>query len=399
MSKYYLNKKIDVAILCGGIGSRIKKESKGVPKSLIKINKKNILLYILNELKKYNFNKIYLLTGYKSKLFNYLNKIRLNFIPVECLIEKKLMGTGGALNSLKKKKIHDFILINGDTFFDVNYSKLININKNKIGTISLTKNINYKSNKKLANLYLKGKVVEFNDKKKYMNGGVYFFKKRILNLISSKNFSLENDLLEKLINEKKVNGLISNKFFLDIGTKGNLSRAPKLLLRRNLRPAVFLDRDGVINFDYGYVSKFRDFTLRPGVIKGLKLLQRKNYYIFIVTNQAGIAKNFFKEEDLIKLHIEIKKFFLKKDILINDVLYCPYHYKGVIKKYKKNSIFRKPNDGMVKKLFKTYDVVKSKSFMIGDKKTDEKCAVKSKIYFEYAKKNFYQQIKEIIKKT
>ena len=94
MFKHYLKKKIDVAILCGGIGSRIKKYSKGVPKSLIKINEKNIIIYILNELKKYNFNKIYLLTGYKSELFKHFDKIKLNFIPVERIIEKKSMGTG-----------------------------------------------------------------------------------------------------------------------------------------------------------------------------------------------------------------------------------------------------------------------------------------------------------------
>ena len=69
MSNYFLNQKIDVVILCGGIGSRIKNYSKGVPKSLIEINKKNILTYLLNEIKKYNFNKIFLLTGYKSKVF------------------------------------------------------------------------------------------------------------------------------------------------------------------------------------------------------------------------------------------------------------------------------------------------------------------------------------------
>ena len=85
---------------------------------------------------------------------------------------------------------------------------------------------------------------------------------------------------------------------------------------------------------------------------------------------------------------------LKKNIIINDVLYCPYHHKGVIKKYRKNSVYRKPNNGMIKKLFNTYDIVKSKSFMIGDKKTDEKCALKSKIYYEYAKKIFINKSKK-----
>ena len=129
------------------------------------------------------------------------------------------MGTGGALNNLKNKKINDFILINGDSILDVNYLKLININKNKIVSIYLTKNINYKSNNKLANLSLKNKIVRFSNKKDFMNGGIYFFKKKILNFIPSKKFSLENDLLEKLISEKKINGFKNDNFFRMVLTK------------------------------------------------------------------------------------------------------------------------------------------------------------------------------------
>ena len=398
MFKYYIKKKIDVAILCGGIGSRIKKYSKGIPKSLIKINNKNLLIYILNELKKYNFNKIYLLTGYKSYLFKYLNKTRKNFILLECLAEKKLMGTGGALNNLKNKKINDFILINGDSILDVNYLKLININKNKIGSIYLTKNKNYKSNNKLANLSLKNKIVKFSDKKEFMNGGIYFFKKKILKSIPAKKFSLESDLLEKLISEKKINGLINNNFFLDIGTRKNLKNAPKLLFKKNFRPAAFLDRDGVINQDYGYVHKIGHFDLRPGVINGLKLIQKNNYLIFIVTNQAGIAKKKFTENNFINLHLNFKNYLLKRNIAINDVMYCPHHPKGILKKYRFKCDCRKPNNGMIQKIISNYDINISKSFMIGDKYSDELCAIKSNIYFEYAKKNFYKQMKKIIKK-
>ena len=398
MSKYFINKKIDLVILCGGIGSRIKRYSKGIPKSLIKINNKSILTYILNEFKKYNFNKIYLLTGYKSHLFRHLDKTNLNFIPIECMIEKKLMGTGGALNNLKKKNINDFILVNGDTLLDIDILKLINTCKNKIGTISLAKNNDYKSNSKLANLSLKNKIVDFSNKEKFMNGGVYFFKKKLLKLIQNKNFSLENDLLEKLIKKKKLNGIEANKFFLDIGTRENLLKAPKLLFSKNFKPAVFLDRDGVVNYDFGYVHKFNNFQLRPGLIKGLKLIQKNNYLIFIVTNQAGIAKQKFTENDFINLHLDFKNFLLKKGVIINDVMYCPHHPKGILKKFKKNCKCRKPKNGMIEKIMNNYDINISKSFMIGDKYTDELCATKSNIYFEYAKKNFYKQIKEIIKK-
>ena len=398
MSNYFLNQKIDVVILCGGIGSRIKNYSKGVPKSLIEINKKNILTYLLNEIKKYNFNKIFLLTGYKSKAFYKYNKSSYNFIPLECVKENKPMGTGGALYNLKYKKINNFILLNGDTILPINFKHLIKGIKNKIGAMTLVKNRNYKNNSKLTNLNLENGIVKIDSKKKFMNGGIYFFNKNILKYISNKRHSLENDLLKELIIKKKINGIATNQFFLDIGTPKNLKAAPKLLEKTFKGPAAFLDRDGVINFDYGYVSSFKNFKLRPGVIKGLKLLCKKNYKVFIVTNQAGIAKNFFKEKDFIKLHLKIKNFFLKKNIIINDVLYCPYHIKGVIKKYKKKSIYRKPNNGMIKKLFNNYDIIKPKSFMIGDKTSDEKCALKSRLYFEYAHKNFYPQIKKILEK-
>ena len=398
MSNYFIKQKVDVVILCGGVGSRIKNFSRGIPKSLIKINQKNILIYLLNEIKKYNFNKIFLLTGYKSKLFNKYDKSVHNFIPVECIKENKPMGTGGALYNLKYKKINNFILLNGDTILPTNFNQLIDGMKNKIGAMTLVKNKNYKKNSTLTNLSLKNGSVKIGGKKKFMNGGIYFFNKKILKYINNKKHSLENDLLRELINKKKINGIIENQFFLDIGTPKNLVSAPKLLEKTFKGPAAFLDRDGVINFDYGYVSSFKNFKLRPGVIKGLKLLCKKNYKIFIVTNQAGIAKNFFKEEDFIKLHLKIKNLFLKKNIIINDVLYCPFHYKGVIKKYKKNSIYRKPNNGMIKKLFNNYDINKRKSFMIGDKISDEKCASKSKLYFEYAHEKFHPQIKKIIQK-
>ena len=78
------------------------------------------------------------------------------------------------------------------------------------------------------------------------------------------------------------------------------------------KPAVFLDRDGTINYDYGYVYKFSKFKFRPYVLRGLKYLTKKKYFIFIITNQAGIAKGKFKLSDLLKLHNQLKKYLRKR---------------------------------------------------------------------------------------
>jgi len=155
------------------------------------------------------------------------------------------------------------------------------------------------------------------------------------------------------------------------------------------KPAAFLDRDGTINYDYGYVYKFSDFKLRPHVLKGLKYLTKRKYLIFIITNQAGIAKGKFKISDLRKLNKKLLNFFNMKEIKINEIQYCPYHPKAIIKKYRKKTNLRKPGNLMIKNILKKWDIDLRKSFMLGDKISDRLAAKKSKLYFEYVKKNFY----------
>ena len=85
------------------------------------------------------------------------------------------------------------------------------------------------------------------------------------------------------------------------------------------KPAAFLDRDGVINYDYGYVYKLKNFKFRPGVIRGLQLLKKKGFYIFIVTNQSGIARGIFREKDFLKLHDQINQKLKRKKISFDEI--------------------------------------------------------------------------------
>ncbi|MDC0205312.1 HAD-IIIA family hydrolase [Pelagibacteraceae bacterium] len=168
-------------------------------------------------------------------------------------------------------------------------------------------------------------------------------------------------------------------------------------IKRNLKKtAVFLDRDGTINYDDGYTYKFSEFRFRPFVLKGLKYLTEKKFLIFIVTNQAGIAKGKFKINDLNKLHNKLISLFIKKKIIINEIKYCPYHPEGIVKKYRKKTLYRKPGNLMIKDLIKKWNVDIKKSFMLGDRKSDELAAKKSKLYYEYVEKNFFNQVKKIV---
>ena len=396
-SKTFKSNKIDLVILAGGKGTRIKQYLKDYPKPMLKFNKIHFIQYLLNKFAKYPFRNIYILTGYKSnKIFKKYNGKYINFIKIICIKEKKLMGTGGALYSLKNK-LSDFVLINGDTFFDIDINSLINNSKKCIGSLALIKNNNQKS-KKLNFLNLDKNTVKYDSRGKLMNGGIYYFKKEIFKHISNAKISLENQILPKLIKNKKISGIIFKNFFIDIGSTKFFKIAQKKLKNYLSKKAAFLDRDGVINYDYGYVCDKKKFVLRKGVLDGLKYLMKKKYYIFLVTNQAGIAKKKFSEKKFINFQNYLKfKFHLNK-IYFDDVQYCPYHPKGIIKKFKKFSNYRKPGNLMIEKIKNNWIIDIKKSFMIGDKNSDKLCSIKSNLYFEFSQDSFFKQVKNIDKR-
>ena len=396
-------KKIDLIILAGGLGSRLGSYTKKKPKPLIKINNKIFIEILIRNFAKYNFDNIFILGGYKGdQIYEIFNNKTYNFLNIQCFIEKKRMGTWGAILNIKKIIKNDFILSNADSIIDENFHKLIS-KKNSASTainMMLVKNLNYKSNITLMGLNIYKKKVIFSKNSQYMNGGVYFVSKKLLKnqkYLTAK--SIENDVLPDLIKTKKVGGFITNNFFLDIGTPANLNLAKKKLPQMLKKPAIFLDRDGVVNYDNGYTYKWEKFKFKKYVEKGLAYLQDKNYLIFIVTNQAGIAKGYFKEIDFHILHKKIKTYLAKKNIYFNDVKYCPHHPGAIIKEYKKKTQYRKPGNLMLKEIIKEWDIDIKKSIMIGDKSTDELAARKSKIYYEYDLNNFYKQIKSFVKKN
>lgn len=390
--------KVDAVILAGGFGKRIKKFSKGKPKPIIKFNNYIFIDLLIRNLSKYNINKIYILAGYKGEqIKNIYHKKKINFVDIECVIENKPLGTAGCLSQLKKKISNDFIVMNGDTFFDIDISKVIKYRlKNNQIFISLATNHNYKSNSKLTNLSLSNKKVIYKKNSRLINGGIYKFTKSFLKNIKRKNYSLETDVLPAMILKKNVFGLNFKNFFIDIGTPKNFIMAKKKLVKYLKRPAIFLDRDGTLNKDNGYTYKTKDLHFLNGVIKGLKFLSKKNFYIFIVTNQAGIGKGYFKLSQFLKFQENFKKILLKKGIFIHDVEFSPYHPDAKIKKFRKKTLLRKPGNLMIKNLQKKWPLSMSKSFMIGDKKTDELCAKKSGIKFLYSTNNFYNLVKNKI---
>ncbi len=162
------------------------------------------------------------------------------------------------------------------------------------------------------------------------------------------------------------------------------------------RKAFFLDRDGVLNKDIGYISNIKQFIWLKGSKKAIKLLNENNYIVIVITNQAGIAKGYIKISELRLLHNLINIQLSKNNAKINKFYFCPYHPQGVIKKYRKKSFDRKPNPGMLVKAIKHYKLDKKNCYFIGDRRKDQIAANKAKIKFEFRKNNLFDQVKKII---
>lgn len=385
-------------ILAGGLGSRVRKYLKNKPKPLLKIDKKFFLEILLRKLAKYNFVKIIILVGYKgNKITRLFHNKYFNFIKIECIKEDKLLGTAGALFSLKKKIKNNFILINGDTYFDIDYSKIKFKKKKSLIKIVLTKNLG-DQNLKLNNISIKNDLIFLKKRSTLMNGGVYLIKRQFLRNIKNTQSSLEIDHIPTLAKMKLVEGEYFKDFFYDIGTPKNYIKATSVFKLNLTRPAAFFDRDGVINHDKrGYTFKIKNFRLKKNVTKAINFLNKKKYYIFIITNQSGIARGLYTINDFYKLHIFIKKKLIKELCFIDDVKFCPHHPEGIIKIFKKVCKCRKPHNFLLKQILDSYFINLNKSFMIGDSTSDFLMAKKSNLNFQYSSQDLFNQVKDIFK--
>ncbi len=137
-----------------------------------------------------------------------------------------------------------------------------------------------------------------------------------------------------------------------------------------MKKAVFLDRDGTLNSDEGHYYIFReeDFVLNEGVVEGLKILQNHNYLLIVVTNQGGVAKGQYTEEDVEKVHRKMQELLRAEGLELTAVYYCPHHDSVA------SCECRKPCSGMFKQAIKEYDIDVKKSYMIGDSNRDMEAA-------------------------
>lgn len=136
------------------------------------------------------------------------------------------------------------------------------------------------------------------------------------------------------------------------------------------KPALFLDRDGVINVDHGYVGTRERFEWIFGAREAIALATAQGWLVFVATNQSGVARGYYTEDDVRALHRWMTSDLASAGGIINDIRYCPYHPDATIPAYRRVSDWRKPAPGMILDLLRTWNLDPARALLIGDQDTD-----------------------------
>ena len=363
-------------ILAGGFGTRLSHVVSDVPKPMAPIKNKPFLEYIIKQLQKQGFDNFVFLTGYKSE---YIEEYFKNLPNSKFIKEKVALGTGGAILNAYKYLNNEFFVINGDTFFDIDFSILENFGKQKSCTLALrySNNIARYGFVEISDNF---EITSFTEKSNlpddridgYINGGIYYLTKDVLTKyaaeFNNQFISLETEIFPKLLEENKLYGLPLGGCFIDIGIPEDYYIAQELIpnwLKKESKPALFIDKDGtlIVNTEYPHG---KEFEIIDSTIEIVNEYANKNFYIIMVTNQAGIAKNKFNFTQMQEGFEGIKEFYKTQGIEFDDIEFCPYHKDGIIEDYRYDSILRKPNPGMILKACEKLKIDLKHSIMIGD---------------------------------
>jgi D,D-heptose 1,7-bisphosphate phosphatase len=397
---------VQAVILGGGKGTRLGALAQGLPKPLVTVGGRPFIHYLITALRRHGFTDIVLLVGpYRDSYANLLGDgsrlaVKATFIP-----EDPPADTAGALVLARPFLAERFLLLNGDSFFDFNLLDLAARESPEAWLVWLALRTVPDVGRYGAVLLEGTRVRAFGEKiasgPGLINAGVYWLKREVLDEIGPPPISMERDLLPRLIAHRLVNGTVYDGRFIDIGTPEDLARADMLMPDWEVRPAAFLDRDGVLNRDTGYVHRAEDFVWIAGAKRAIKCLNDLGYFVFVITNQAGVARGFYKPEDVDKLHQWINEDLQPTGAHVDAFYFCPHHPEGIAEGYGIICDCRKPAPGLLLEAMRNWPVRRDGSFLIGDKDIDlaaAKAAGITGVLFD-SQKNLYDVIKDFLPVT
>lgn len=366
-------------ILCGGLGTRLGALTAATPKPLLQVGSRPFLDVLLFELGRHGFKDIVLLASFQAnQIIEYArdNPIAQRFgLRLTVVVEKEPAGTGGGLYNARHVADETFLLMNGDSWIDMNLLAGAAAAEKTPDTIAALALRYLENPDRYGTVAVEnGRIVSFAERSQGVAGalisaGVYFFRREIFSHLSEK-CSLEADVMPSLCMTQTVAATIHLGFFIDIGVPSSFQQAQEQIPKQMHRPAIFLDRDGVLNHDDGYVGHTERFRWIDGAIDAIRAFNEAGYFVFLVTNQAGVAHGYYPESAVSELHRWMQLELQKHGAHIDDIRYCPFHPEGKVDAYRRHSEWRKPASGMILDLCKSWDVEVSGSHLIGDKPSD-----------------------------
>lgn len=384
--------KMRAVITAGGRGIRVASVNRALPKPMLPINGKPVLLHQVECLRRQNITHITLTIGYWGEQIQKFFEDGSRFgVHIDYIREKAPLGTAGALAYLKGKISEDFLLINGDLIFDIDFARMEAFHKSYRAAATLLVHPNdhpYDSGIVLTgrNGQVTGWLAKEERQLWYhncVNAGVHILSPSVLERLKTpQKLDLDRELLKPLIPLGKVYAYRSPEYVKDMGTPERIAQVERdlqigLVERRNLhrrQKAIFLDRDGTVNQYVGFLRRPEDFQLIDGVAAAVRRVNQSGYLAIVVTNQPVIARGEASWEQLDEIHCKMETLLGKDRAYLDDIFICPHHpdsgYPGEIAAYKVPCSCRKPKPGLLLQAAEKYHIDLVQSWMIGDSERD-----------------------------
>ena len=289
-------------------------------------------------------------------------------------------GTGGAVFHARAHLQERFLLCNGDSLFDCNLANLLA--DSAADETAVTGRIVLRQ---LADASRYGvvdveqdRVTAFRERPPAgtggtINGGIYLFDHSVVGHLRPA-CSLEAEVLPALAAAGALRGTLGHGYFRDIGVPEDFARAQTEIPALLRRKALFLDRDGVLNVDHGYVGGRDRFEWIDGALAAIRYATAVGWHVFVVTNQSGVARGFYDEAAVHRLMDWIADQARAAGGTIDDVRFCPFHPDAELAAYRQAHPWRKPLPGMLLDLIAAWELDPRRAVMIGDQETDMRAA-------------------------
>lgn len=388
-------------IMAGGKGTRISSIFSDIPKPMICIDGVPVLEREISCLVSQGFDDIIITVSHLGSIIMDYFGDGSGVSPVtgkpfhahiSYYFENTPLGNGGALYKIKNKLSDDFLLLNADAVFDVDFKRFVEAHYKLGGLVTLFAHSNshpYDSGLLITDK--KGSVQQWLTKEdrrpqwyfNVVNAGLHVINKKILeHPAETPKIDLDRQILKPLAGTGKMFVYTSPEYVEDMGTPQRYEKVQNsfrsgVIQSRNLinkQKAVFLDRDGTLNKYVGYLTNIDDFELIPGVAEAIRKINLSGYLAIVVTNQPSIARGDLTYEQLDEIHKKMETLLGQKGAYVDYIYFCPHHpdrgFVGEVKKLKCNCNCRKPKPGMLLEAAKKFNIDLSASWIIGDDERD-----------------------------